>query len=117
MISSFEFSEHVVGLIVDADLDEATTQELNDQIKKKLEDYGKINLFVELKKNKSISLMATIKSLSFKMKHAQSFKKIALVAEVGWFKNLMEINDLFLDAEIATFSNDDRLKAIHWISE
>lgn len=117
MISTFEFSENVVGLIVDSDLDEATTKQLNRQIEKKIEEYGKINLFVELKKDKTISLLGMIKSLSFKLRNAKHFGKIALVAEVGWFKNLMEINDYFLDTEIATFSNEDRVKAIYWISE
>lgn len=116
-MSIFEFSDNVVGIIVDSGLDEATTERLNHQIMSKIEELGRINLFVGLKKNKTISFVAMIKSLSFKLKNAKSFNKIALVAEVGWFKNLMEINDLFLETDIATFSNEDRLKAIKWISE
>lgn len=117
MVTSFEFCPHVVGMIIDSDLDESATERLNQKISEKLGEYQKINLFVELKKDKTISFAGMMKSLIFKLKNASHFSKIAFVGEVSWFKNLMEINDLLLDTEIKTFSNEERLQAITWISE
>lgn len=39
-------------------------------------------------------------------------KKIAVVTNKEWFKNVLIVKDLIMNAEVAAFATCDRLKAI-----
>lgn len=47
-VSFFELSDHVVGLIIKADINEHFVVEMHGQTREKIDEYGKINLFVEI---------------------------------------------------------------------
>lgn len=117
MVSKFEFSGNTVGLMAKSDINDAVFQEMQVIIKEKIRDYGKINLFIEVEKGRHIDLIPLMKHLKFEIGNDKHLKKIAVVTNKEWFKNVLEVKDLIMDAEVEAFSTCDRMKAIFWIAE
>lgn len=116
MYSTFEFADHVVGILINDDVDKKLIGELHKLIAQKIKDHGRINLFVEITASEKVSFQAFMKDLSFKIKHSGDFQKIAVVTDLEWFRAYTGLKDLFLDAEVRSFTNNERLEAINWIS-
>lgn len=116
MLSTFDLAGHVVGLIVDRDLTNEILEQILAEIKSKLEVHKKINVYIELEKGRDITFSALIKGIKFKYHNSEHFDKLAIVTDSGWFKNAVNISDLFLDIEVRTFDLKERLEAIQWIS-
>ncbi|UJH90925.1 STAS/SEC14 domain-containing protein [Antarcticibacterium sp. 1MA-6-2] len=116
MVSTFEFSGNVVGMMVNADIDEAKLKEIHNKIKARFADHKKLNLFIEVEKGADIPLHIIIKDLYFKVKHAGQFNKIAVVTESTKFTYSSKLKGLLLDAEVLTFTQEERLQAMNWIA-
>lgn len=117
MVSTFEFADNIVGIMVNSNIDSEVVQKVHDEISKRLIDHKKINLYVEIDPGVSISLPAIIKDLTFKFNNSNKFSKIAVVTNMNWLQNIMEIKDLLMNAEIQCFNVENRLDAIQWITE
>lgn len=117
MISTFKFSKNVVGFLIDSDLDTKLIDEIHSAITDKLKGNETINLFIEIQAGNNISFSALLKDLKFKKEHASQFKKIAVVTDLNWFQNIMEIKDLLMDAEVKSFDHKLRMEAISWIAK
>lgn len=117
MISTFEFADNVVGIMIKSKLDLKVIDEVHEEILKRVEQYNKINLYVEIEPGISVSIPALIKNIAFKISKPRIYNKIALVSDIQWLQNVMEIKDLLMDAEIRNFSVESRLDAIQWITE
>lgn len=117
MISTFEFSGHVVGILVDSDINNEVIDEIHAEILAKLEENETINLFVEIEKGHHVSFTSLLKDLIFKLDHAKQFTKIAMVTDLNWLSTIMSMKDLIMKAEVRTFDNEQRLEAMNWISE
>ncbi|TVZ27056.1 SpoIIAA-like protein [Gillisia sp. Hel_I_86] len=117
MIPTFEFSKNVVGFLIDSDVNSKLIEEIHAAINDRLQENETINLFIEIKPGNNISFSALIKDLKFKTQHASRFKKIAVVTDIHWFQNAMEIKDLIMNAEVKGFEHIYRLKAMNWIAE
>ena len=117
MLSTFQFADHVVGIIVNSDINEQIIKSINERIEEKLEDHQKINLFIELKSGQEISFNAFLKDISFKSKHLHDFYKLAIVTDLDWFKTYTKFKDLVMDGEIRSFATKERIEAINWISQ
>lgn len=98
MLSSFEFADHVVGILIQSNMDQNVFREVRRLIKAKIAEFQKINLFLEIEKGHEISMLAVVKHLKFSVEYADLFKKIAVVTEKGSFKNALMIKDLLIDA-------------------
>ncbi|GAA4308124.1 hypothetical protein GCM10023115_37410 [Pontixanthobacter gangjinensis] len=116
MLATFDLAGHVIGLIIDKDLTDEMLQKIIGEIQEKLDVYEKINVFVELEKDRHITLKALFKGIKFKYSNAENFDKIAIVTDSAIFQNAVNLSDTFLDVEVRTFDLKDRLEAIQWIS-
>ncbi|SDR70350.1 SpoIIAA-like [Gillisia sp. Hel1_33_143] len=117
MISKFEFSEQVVGILVDSDIDTKTLDEIHEEILNKLDSHPTINLFVKITEGHSISLINILKDLIFKLDHAKHFSKIAMVSDLKRMSSAMIFKDLVMKADVRAFENQERMEAMNWISE
>ena len=115
MLSTFEFSENIVGIMVDSNIDGDSIKEIHNLILERLELHPKINLFFEIPEGDTVSFAAILKDLIFKFEHASRFNKIAMVTDLKRMEFYMEIKDSFMNANVKTFSNDERLEAMNWI--
>lgn len=117
MISSFEFSGNVVGVMIDSNIDEELMEKVHKEISEKLKEHVKINLFFEIRGGNKMSVIAFINELGYNLRHTKSFNKLAMVTDLEWMKNAMIFKDIIMATDIRTFSNDQRLKALNWIVE
>ena len=117
MVSTFKFADDVVGILITEDLDLEKISEVHKLILERVEKHKKINLYVEIEEGRHISMPAFFKDVAFKFTNGNKFKRIAVVTDINWFQNAMEIKDLLMDAEVQSFRLVDRLKAISWIAE
>lgn len=117
MVSSFEFANHVVGIMITSNVDKKLLKEIHKIISEKFIDHQRINLFVEINPGVEIPIKIIFKDMIFKLGNASRFNKIAVVSDPGFFKEAMKIKDLLMDAEVEAFVHKDRIKAMNWISE
>ncbi len=117
MVSTFEFANHVVGIMISADVDEKMLKEIHRVIEEKFVVHRRINLFVEVKTGVEVPLRILFKDLVFKLENSKRFNKIAVVTDPGFFKNVLNLKDILMDAEVESFSHQERIKAMNWISE
>ena len=117
MVSTFEFSENVVGIMIDSNIDDKVLREVHNFIESRFVKNDTINLLVEIKPGVEIPILVMFKDLLFKLSHNRCFRKIAVISEEGFFKKMMSFKDFLMDAEVKTFDSEDRLKAMNWIAE
>jgi hypothetical protein len=117
MISTFELSNHVVGLIIDKDIEEGSFEEVHRIILERISEFGKINIFCEIAPKKNIPYKCFLEELKFKYENSKSIDKFAIVTDLTWLRAAMNINDLLVNTHIRPFKIKDRLEAIQWISE
>lgn len=117
MVSTFEFADNVVGVLIKEDLNAEVMEHVHQLILERIDDHKKINLFIEIEAGLDVSLPALLKDVTFKFKNSDKFKRIAVVTNLNWFQNIMEIKDLLIDAEVKSFKIENRLNAISWIAE
>lgn len=117
MLSTFEFADDVVGILINTEMDEKVFKELQKLICDKIETFGRINLFIEVEKGNEISVKAVMKHLKFSIEQKNSFNKIAVVTEKSWFKKAVVFKDLMIPADVRAFTHEDRVEAIRWIAE
>jgi len=117
MVSTFKFADHVVGVLIESNLNEELLHKMQAIILEGLKENKKINLFIEIRTGITVSLAAFIKDIVFTLKHADKFQKIALVTDLIWFQKVMSVKDFVMNAEIRSFSNKNRMQAITWIAQ
>jgi hypothetical protein len=116
MISTFELANHVVGLIIDKDIEKGNLEEVHEIIMNKIGEFGKINIFCEITKGHHIAFQCLLSELSFKFENSKNIDKFAVVTDVSWLRGVMNINDLIVHTDIRPFEIKDRMEAIQWIS-
>ena len=73
MVSTFEFSENVVGIMIDSNVDDELLEEVHTFIEDKFVKDDKINLLVEIKPGVDIPVIIVLKDLLFKLSHNRCF--------------------------------------------
>ena len=117
MVSTFEFSDDVVGIMIDSNVDSKVLDEVHKIIEERFDMKKPMNLFVEIKQGVDIPVQIIMKDLIFKLKNAGRFRKIAVVTSPGIFQKVMKVKDLLMDAEVEVFTHKDRIAAMNWIAE
>lgn len=117
MVSSFEFAENVVGIMIDSDLDQELIESVQARILGKLEDHDKISLFFEIRHGSKMTFTAFVNQMNFNLHHTKSFRKIAVVSDLHWLRNSMVVKNIFMATDIKSFSNKERLEALSWITQ
>ncbi|MDN3595394.1 STAS/SEC14 domain-containing protein [Zunongwangia endophytica] len=115
--TTFELSENVLGIIIDQRVSTQVMEEILAEIEERIKCNKKIRFFLEIKGGNKISLAAFWKDLNFKCKHDSDFRKVAVVTDIQWFKEITGLKDNFMEADIRAFNNEDRLRALNWITE
>lgn len=116
MAISFELAGHVVGIMVDKDIDQEYLDKVHKIIEEKLQENDKINLFSEIMPNNEVPLKFLFENIKFKFEHADQINKLAMVTDLKWVRGIMDIDNFFVSTEVKSFELKDRLEAIQWIS-
>jgi len=103
--------------MIDGDVTSDTIEKLNGLIKEKLEDFDKINLYLEDSNVDSVSFPALLKEMEFKFNYAKCFNKVAIVTDRTVLNLIVDMEKLIAAYKIQSFSSSDRLQAMNWISE
>lgn len=117
MLSDFSFSDTTVGFLIEGNFNEETVDSFIAKIKDKLNQYDKINLYIEDTGVESFSIPSVLEELSFKIKHSNRFNKVALVCDHKWVKLCGNLYDFFTDSEFQNFSSEGRIRAMSWIAQ
>lgn len=117
MISTFELSNHVVGLIIDKDIEKGNLEDIHEIILERISEFGKINIFCEIAKGHDVAFLCLIDELKFKYENSSNINKFAIVTDLTWLRAAMNINHLIVHTDIRPFEIKDRMQAIQWISE
>ncbi len=117
MISTFELANHVVGLIIDKDIEKGNLEEVHEIILERISEFGKINIFCEITQEKHIAFKCLMDELKFKYENSKNIDKLAIVTDLTWLRAVMNINDLIGHTNIRSFEIKGRMEAIQWISD
>ncbi len=117
MISTFELSNQVVGLIINRDIEKGNLETVHEIILNKINEFGKINIFCEIEKGHHIAFQCLLDELIFKFENSENINKFAIVTDLTWLRAVMNINDLMVNTSIHPYETKDRLEAIQWVSE
>lgn len=116
MARSFELAGHIVGILVDKDVDKEYLDEVHRIVEEKLAANDKINLFCEIMPNNEVPLKLFFENIKFKFEHSDQINKLAMVTDLQWIRGIMDIDNFFVSTEVRSFELKDRLEAIQWIS-
>jgi hypothetical protein len=117
MSSSFAFSDHIVGFIISEDIDVKAIEKLHKVILEKMNEFTKVNLYLEDDNIEKFSFAAILKGIKFKTEHSGEFRKIALVTDRKWLQMCSKLENFFLSTTIKSFKTEDRLEAMSWIAK
>ncbi|MBZ9730859.1 STAS/SEC14 domain-containing protein [Salegentibacter sp. JZCK2] len=115
MEKTFEFSENVVGFMVNKEIGQKKMEEILSKIKARLQKVSPICLYLEDESDEGISIGGFLKAVEFHFSHSRDLEKIAIVTDDELFKKSMEMKDLFVPAEVKSFKRKDRVEAMNWV--
>ncbi|MBT8319223.1 MAG: STAS/SEC14 domain-containing protein [Gramella sp.] len=116
MAASFELAEHIVGILVDKDVDRKYLEEIHGLVEEKLKTHDSINLFCEIMPGNEVPLKFIIENLKFKFDNSEQIQKLAMVTDLSWIRGIMNVDNLFVSTKVKSFELKDRLEAINWIT-
>ena len=117
MNTSFEFSNNVLGIIFENKMDEEDLKQIHDMLRKKIEKYTQISIYLEDRNSNGISLKAFFNDLVFEMTYKQSLYKIAVVTDAKRFKFFTGLKEKLVDAQVESFDKEERMKAMNWVMQ
>jgi SpoIIAA-like len=86
-------------------------------IQEKLKNYKKIRILYQLDENYAHYELGAFLEDAKVTWHTLSFEKVAVVSDVHWIKDGVNLYKLFMPMPIKVFSNNEIEKAKEWISE
>lgn len=117
MISTFELANHVVGLIIERDIEAGNLQDVHEIILERISEFGKINIFCEISNEKHIAFKCLMEELRFRHENSKNIDKLAIVTDLLWLRAAMNIDDLLSHTQIRAYEIKDRMDAILWVSQ
>jgi hypothetical protein len=112
-----EHSEDLIAVKVTGKLEKADYDSLIPKMEEKIRRYGKVNLYWEMEDFEGWQPSGLLQDLQFDIKHANDYKKIAMVGEKKWEKWMSNLMKPFTSAEIKYFDLTERRQAIEWVNE
>lgn len=116
MFATFDLADNIIGFILEGPYDELAVEKLEAKLIEKLNNFEKINLYVEDTSHADVSLRAILKSVPFRLKTAKRYGRVAVVTDRTWLQVVSNVERLFVDAEIRIFEGERRLEALQWVS-
>ncbi|MAZ27035.1 MAG: hypothetical protein CL868_08155 [Cytophagaceae bacterium] len=112
----FEFADHVVGFIVDSNIDVELVENVKDQVDALLDKHKKISLYFEDNSPNPLDISAAFSDLSYEIDQRKRFNRIALVSDKSIMYFYSKVKSMFMTAEVRSFKHKDRLDALNWVS-
>lgn len=114
---TFEFSENVVGIVLEEEINSDKLKEIKELVGERVDKHSGVNLYLEDRYNNGITLKAVLKDLAFELTNCEPFLKIAVVTDKKLFRVVAEIKDILLNIKVQPFELKDRVKAMNWVIE
>src|SRR5690606_9146008 len=86
-------------------------------LKRKIEEYDKINWYFQMKDFKGWTPHAFWRDVKFDLQNANKLNRVAMVGEKKWHELMTDMMKPFTSAEIKYFDEADADKAREWISK
>jgi hypothetical protein len=104
-----------VHLTVTGKLEKADYEVFVPQIEQQMEQYGKINMLVELVDFHGWTLGAAWEDTKFGVKHFSDIERLALVGDKTWEKGMAYFAKVFSLAKVHYFDVSEREQAVEWV--
>lgn len=117
MYSDFSFAENTVGFMLEGTVTKNDFDSICSALKSKLEKHDKINVYLENNDIDHYTVPAVFKEIAFKIKYGERFNKVAIVTNGKWIKALAVLENVISAAHIKSFSIEDRVAAMNWVTE
>lgn len=106
-----------IYLLVDGKLEASDYDFFIPEIEQQIDQYGKINLLVELKNFQGWTLGAAWEDTKFGIRHFNDIKRLAIVGDQNWEKGMAFFAKAFTMAEVKYFDTSSRKEAISWVND
>ncbi|MGB7786713.1 MAG: STAS/SEC14 domain-containing protein [Salinimicrobium sp.] len=117
MKTSFEFSDNILGVILEKKIDSENIEDIQKMLEEKINRYKRVSIYLEDRHNDGITLMAVLKDLTFEVSRKGAFQKIAVVTDAKFFKLMTELKEKLVAAEVESFDREDRMRAMNWVMQ
>ncbi|PHI19590.1 hypothetical protein CEQ90_11995 [Lewinellaceae bacterium SD302] len=108
--------DNLLGLAIVDKMEVADYEKFNYYVSDKVEQYGKVRLFLEIVDMKGVSLRALYEDLKTAIKHYGSIERMAIIGDQSWLKGSVKVSDLLTPGlDMAAFGTDERARAIDWL--
>ncbi len=87
------------------------------EIERQIEQYGKLNMLVELIDFHGWTAGAAWEDTKFGVRHFNDLQKLAIVGDKSWEKGMAYFCKVFTTAEVRYFDVSERDAAISWLNE
>lgn len=108
--------ENIIYSVAENELKDEDYERLIPLLKEKVEQYGMIRWYFEMRNFKGWSLSAMWKDLKFDAKNADKMEKVAMVGDKDWEEKLTQLMKPFTNANVKFFSLEEKEQAKAWIS-
>ena len=117
MEASFQFSENVIGILLEEKLDQPKLLQIKEIIRERLDQFPGVRLYLEDKNNCGVDLSALLKDLMDETLKPQPLQKLAVVTDRKMTTAGAALKDIIVDCQVQSFPRKDRLKALNWVTE
>lgn len=108
--------DNILGLAIVDKMEVADYEKFNYYVSDKVEQYGKVRLFLEIVDMKGVSLRALYEDLKTAIKHYGSIERMAIIGDQSWLKGSVKVSDLLTPGlDMTAFGTDERARAIDWL--
>ncbi len=112
-----EHAGDLIAIRVTGKLDQNDYESLIPEFESKIRQYGKISLYWEMEDFEGWQPKGLLEDLKFDAKHADDYKKIAMVGDKRWEEWMTSLMKPFSSAEIKYFDLSGREQALRWVQE
>lgn len=118
MIETIEFNNpNIIGVRIIGKVTETGAAPLLTKLEDKLDQPGKLRMYVELDRMNGFAPEVAFQELKFKTKidHFSVFEKLAFISDSQWVNGIAFLTDLFPGVDAKEFSASDKEAAKQWI--
>lgn len=115
MKTSFEFSDKVIGIVLEEKLDEETLAKIHELVEQRLEKYSEVSLYLEDQYGSGVTLKAFLKDLWYELSNTEPLFKVAVVTDKERFKLVAVLKDKLLSTNVQYFDRQERMAAMNWV--
>lgn len=109
--------DNIIEAKISGKLTEKDYEIILPELERRIEEYGKLRLLIELEDFQGWTAGALWEDLKFDFKHFHDFARIALVGDRKWEKTATLFSKPFTGAELRYFAREDLEEARKWIRE